>query len=147
MGIMLLFLVASLASCAQIEVPVWYVPADEKIDARQGQMLTFEVLEDLGYDMVSYDDHLKFLRTRWRGNNEILGLTRYRVEMRYNNGPPFGVAVSVPRERHNGQVWILVGENTFRRQQMVGALTARLVAPAPPPSDRDETIIRSSEIQ
>ena len=114
-----------LAGCQQPTLPVWYVPADPALSAAEVERKTAEVLRDLGYQVESVDPRLALTSTRWQ-HADLLLSTRFRVQVRQKQTSPFGVALTVPREVHDGMNWLPGGEAEQRRKELVASLTSRL---------------------
>lgn len=125
---LVLFLVLSLpAGCQQSAPPIWYVPADTALSAGEVESRTARVLDDLGYQIESFDPKLALISTRWLHDSHLLS-TRFQVLVRLKQTEPYGVAVTVPRQVHDGLRWIPDGEEERRRKELVASLTARLAA-------------------
>ena len=130
LGFLALVLLA--AGCTQVEVPVWVVRAEPAFDADQGERVVAETIAELGWHVDRVDEASGRVATRWQQRAGLLGTARARVELRLQP-EPFAVAVSVPREVHDGRRWVVRGEDEARRAELVAALTARLSPPAATP--------------
>ncbi len=119
-------LALAFAGCAQVEVPVWMIRADESLSVGEGERNVAAVLEDLHWEPDGFDPALRKVTTRWRHRDGVLGPVRSRVELRMKSDPPFAVAATVPREVHDGRGWVLRGEDEERREELIAELTARL---------------------
>jgi len=133
----LLFLatLVAISACSAVEVPVWVIRADERMTVADGEVAVEDAIHSLGWRVDGYDAAARILATGWQRHSTILGTARTRVEARLEPTRPFAVAVTVPREVHDGRRWVLRGEDEARRAELVAALSARLVPAAAPPRD------------
>ncbi len=131
----LLSILVGLAACASPTAPIWLIPADPAIGVADGTARARDVLADLGYEAAEVDPELGIIETEWRFDRDLIESARYRALLRVKSDAPFAVAVSVPREVHDGRRWVPQGENESRRQTLVAMLTARL-SPRPPDRER-----------
>lgn len=126
------WLALSLSSCSQIEVPVWLIRADKEMTVAEADRAVARAFDELNWPVAQYDPESRRIATRWRYRDGIWGGVRTRVEAQLSANSPFEIALSVPREVHDGRRWVVRGEDEAGREEIVATMTARLHRPAEP---------------
>ncbi|MFH0946286.1 MAG: hypothetical protein V2A76_13885 [Planctomycetota bacterium] len=122
---LLVFSILVAAGCQQAALPVWYIPAGPDFSVAEVEARTSAVLARLGYEVAGFDPDLQMISTHWLHENNLLS-TRFQALVRLKRTSPLGVAVTVPREVHDGEKWIPNGEHEQRRKELVASLAASL---------------------
>lgn len=130
----LLLALLELAACVTWPPSIWMIPAGPELGIDEGKRRVQEVLTELGYVESMSKPEVGIIGTEWRFDRDVVDSARYRALIRVKSEAPFAVAVSVPREVHDGQGWVPRGESESRRQELVAMLTARLTPPPVPRS-------------